>query len=43
MTFKWFFAKALRIPRRLRMIYYIRFNRLKFWLNGVHFGNNAGI
>lgn len=40
MTFKQLFAKSLRIPRRLRMIFYIRYNRLKFWLNGVETGRN---
>ena len=40
MTFKQLLAKSLRIPRRLRMLYYIRFNRLKFWLNDVKFGRN---
>lgn len=38
-----FLAKLFRIPRRLRMIYYIRFNRLKFWANGVRFGANMRV
>lgn len=40
MTFKWPFAKALRIPRRLRMTFYVPYNRLKFWLNRVEMGRN---
>lgn len=40
MNIRAFLAKSLRIPRRLRMIYYIRFNRFKFWLNDVSFGSN---
>ena len=43
MKIKLFLAKCLRIPHRFRMIYYIRFNRLKFWLYGVCFGNNMQI
>lgn len=43
MNIKSFFAKSLRIPRRLSMIYYIRFNRFKFWLNGVSFGRNMQV
>lgn len=41
MTIKKIFAKSFRIPRRLRMIYYIRYNRLKFWLNRVEMGRNT--
>ena len=40
MVFKRLFAKVLRIPRHLRMIFYIRYNRLKFWLNRVEMGRN---
>ena len=40
MLFKRFLAKALRIPRRLRMTFYVRYNRLKFWLNRVEAGRN---
>lgn len=40
MNVKLFLAKFLRIPRRLRMTFYIRYNRLKFWLNGVEAGRN---
>ena len=40
MTFKQLFAKSLRIPRRLRMTFYVRYNRLKFWLNRVEMGRN---
>lgn len=43
MKAKYFLAKSLRIPRRLRMIYYIRINRLKFWLNDVSFGSNMQV
>lgn len=43
MTFKQLFAKSLRIPRRLRMIFYVRYNRLKFWLNGVKFGRGMKV
>ena len=40
MTTKEFLAKCLRIPRKLRNIFYIRWNRLAFWLNGAQFGKN---
>lgn len=40
MLFKLFLAKALRIPRCLRMTFYVRYNRLKFWLNSVEVGRN---
>lgn len=40
---KQLFAKSLRIPRRLRMIFYLRYNRLKFWLNGVEMGRNMQV
>ena len=40
MLFKRFLAKALRIPRRLRMTFYVRYARLKFWLNRVEVGRN---
>jgi len=43
MNIKLLLAKSLRIPRRLRMIYYIRFNRLRFWLNDVSFGSNMQV
>ena len=40
---KYYIAKLLRIPRRFRMIYYIYFNRFKFWLNDVKFGRNMQV
>ena len=43
MTFKQLFAKSFHISRRFRMIFYIRFNRLKFWLNDVKFGQNMQV
>ena len=43
MTVKQLFAKSFRIPRRLRMIFYIRYNRLKFWLNDVSFGRGMKV
>ncbi|MCD7924722.1 MAG: acyltransferase [Bacteroides sp.] len=43
MNIKLLLAKSLRIPRRLRMIYYIRFNRLRFWLKNVSFGSNMQV
>lgn len=43
MTIKQILAKSLRIPRKLRMIFYIRWNRLVFWLNGVQFGKNMQV
>ncbi len=43
MNIKLFWAKFLRIPRCLRKIYYIRFNRFKFWLNDVSFGSNMQV
>ena len=43
MNIRFFLAKSLRIPRRLHMIYYICFNRFKFWLNDVRFGSNMRV
>ena len=43
MNIRSFLAKSLRIPRRLHMIYYICFNRFKFWLNDVRFGSNMRV
>ena len=43
MTFKQLFAKSFHISRRFRMIFYIRVNRLKFWLNDVKFGQNMQV
>ena len=43
MTTKKVLAKCLRIPRKLRNIFYIRWNRLVFWLNGVQFGKNMQV
>jgi acetyltransferase-like isoleucine patch superfamily enzyme len=43
MTIKQLLAKAFRIPRRLRMIFYIRYNRLNFMLNGVSVGKNMRV
>ena len=40
MTIKRFLARTLRIPRKLRKTFYIRWNRLVFWLHGAHFGKN---
>jgi acetyltransferase-like isoleucine patch superfamily enzyme len=38
MTIKMFFVKLLRIPFRLRSIFYVKWNRINFWLNDVSFG-----
>lgn len=43
MNIRFFLVKSLRIPRRLHMIYYICFNRFKFWLNDVRFGSNMRV
>lgn len=43
MVIKQFFARTLRIPRRLRKTFYIHWNRFVFWLNDVHFGKNMQI
>lgn len=37
---KYYIARSLRIPRRIRKLYYTRYNRLKFWLYGIRFGKN---
>jgi acetyltransferase-like isoleucine patch superfamily enzyme len=42
-TVKQILAKAFRIPRRLRMIFYIRYNRFIFMLNGASFGENMKV
>lgn len=33
----------LRIPRRLRMIYYVHWNRIKFHICGIRFGKNMRV
>lgn len=43
MTAKQFFAKILRIPRRLRTCFYVLWNRFIFWLNDVSFGKNMRV
>lgn len=43
MTAKQFFAKILRIPRRLRTCFYVLWNRFVFWLNDVSFGKNMRV
>lgn len=43
MTIKQILAKSLRIPRKVRKLFYIRWNRLVFWLNGVQFGKNMQV
>ena len=43
MTIKELLAKCLRIPRKLRNIFYIRWNRLVFWLNGAQYGKNMQV
>lgn len=43
MIIKQFFARVLRIPRRLRKYFYICWNRFVFWLNDVHFGKNMRV
>lgn len=35
-----FFPCLLRLPRRLRQIFYIYWNRIKFRIYGVHYGHN---
>lgn len=41
--FKRILSKIFRIPRRVRLIYYVRFNRFKFWINDVEFGKNMRV
>ncbi|WP_455664165.1 acyltransferase [Phocaeicola sp.] len=36
-------SRCLRIPRRLRCIFYKRYNRFLFWINGVEFGRNMQV
>lgn len=43
MLIKQFFARVLRIPRRLRKYFYICWNRFVFCLNDVHFGKNMRV
>lgn len=38
MFFKQFISKLYRLPRKLRMNFYIPWNRVKFWINGIEFG-----
>jgi acetyltransferase-like isoleucine patch superfamily enzyme len=43
MIAKQLLAKAFRIPRRLRMMFYIRYNRFIFMLNDVSVGKNMRV
>jgi acetyltransferase-like isoleucine patch superfamily enzyme len=43
MSVKQILAKVFRIPRRLRMIFYIRYNRFIFMLNGASVGKNMKV
>lgn len=40
---KLFLARMLRIPRKLRKTFYIRWNRIVFWLKGAQFGKNMQV
>lgn len=37
------FLRLLRIPRRIRMVYYIHWNRIKFRLARIHFGTSMQV
>lgn len=38
-----FLSRLLRLPRRLRQIFYIFWNRIKFRIYGVHYGSNMRV
>jgi len=40
---KYILAKSLKIPSKLRQFYYIWFNKYKFWVNGVRFGERLKV
>jgi acetyltransferase-like isoleucine patch superfamily enzyme len=40
MTVRYVIAKSLRIPNKLRRMFYKRYNRFLFYLNGVKFGKD---
>lgn len=43
MTFKQFLVKLLRVPRRLRQIFYTRWHRFTFWVNGASVGKDMQV
>lgn len=43
MTIKHFIAKLYRLPRRLRMTFYILWNKVKFWMNDVEYGTGLKV
>jgi acetyltransferase-like isoleucine patch superfamily enzyme len=43
MTYKYFFAKSIRLPQRIRQIFYKRWNRFVFWVNGVSVGKGIQV
>jgi acetyltransferase-like isoleucine patch superfamily enzyme len=43
MTLQQFLSKSLRLPRKLRQLFYIRWNRVVFAVNGVRFGRNMRV
>ncbi|WP_455996663.1 acyltransferase [Phocaeicola barnesiae] len=40
---KYFVSKLFRIPRKLRRLFYMYYNRFLFWLNDVKFGKNMKV
>ena len=43
MTIKQFIAKLYRLPRRLRMTFYILWNKVKFWMNDIEYGTGLKV
>lgn len=43
MTIKQFIAKLYRLPRRLRMTFYILWNKAKFWMNDIEYGTGLQV
>lgn len=43
MTIKHFIAKLYRLPRRLRMTFYILWNKVKFWMNDIEYGTGLQV
>lgn len=40
---KQFISKLYHLPRRLRMIFYIRWNKIKFWMNDIQYSKGMKI
>lgn len=43
MAIKHLIAKLYRLPRRLRMTFYILWNKVKFWMNDIEYGRGLQV